>query len=66
MCTNYDFRFDNHADPHHLNSMSDRLTWNGGRAEAKRVKMDIKLENEETNDRYCFPSTLGSCKDSTS
>ncbi|XP_044267876.1 nuclear factor of activated T-cells, cytoplasmic 3 isoform X2 [Tribolium madens] len=57
--------FDHHADPHHLNSMSERLTWNGERAEPKRLKMDIKLENEDVNDRYCFPETLRSCKDST-
>nr|XP_015835684.1 PREDICTED: uncharacterized protein LOC663601 isoform X3 [Tribolium castaneum] len=57
--------FDHHADPLHLNSMSERLTWNGERAEPKRLKMDIKLENEDVNDRYCFPDTLRSCKDST-
>ncbi|XP_063903458.1 nuclear factor of activated T-cells 5-like isoform X3 [Zophobas morio] len=57
--------FEHHADPHHLN-MSDRLTWNGERAEAKRLKMDIKLENEEVNDRYCFPDTVRNCKESTS
>ncbi|XP_068904843.1 nuclear factor of activated T-cells 5 isoform X1 [Tenebrio molitor] len=57
--------FDHHADPHHVNMSDSRLTWNGERAEAKRLKMDIKLENEDGNERYCFPDTLRTCKDST-
>nr|CAH7716872.1 unnamed protein product [Callosobruchus chinensis] len=48
---------DHHFDSHHHSSCSDsgRLTWSGAPAEAKRLKLDIKLEHEEYNDNYCFP-----------
>ncbi|KAJ8952277.1 hypothetical protein NQ318_007445 [Aromia moschata] len=59
--------FDHHMDPHHHTiSMSERLTWTGERAEAKRPKMDIKLESEDVNDGYCFPDTVRTCKDTIS
>lgn len=55
--------FDHHMDPHHHTAgMAERLTWSGERAEAKRPKLDIKLENEEAND-YSFPETTRFCKD---
>lgn len=53
-------------DPQHaMNSMGDRLIWTGERAEPKRPRLDIKLENEEINDNYNFPDTIRNCKDST-
>ncbi|KAJ8926976.1 hypothetical protein NQ314_020601 [Rhamnusium bicolor] len=59
--------FDHHMDPHHHTiGMSERLTWSGERAEAKRPKMDIKLENDDVNDGYCFPETVRTCKDNIS
>lgn len=54
-------------DPHHHTmGMNERLTWNGERAEAKRPKLDIKLENEDVNDNYTFPETNRSYKDPVS
>ncbi|XP_066138604.1 nuclear factor of activated T-cells 5 isoform X2 [Euwallacea fornicatus] len=58
---------DHHVDPHHHTmTMSERLTWTGERAEAKRLRMDIKVENEEVNDNYCFPDSALQCKDNLS
>lgn len=57
--------FDHHNDPHHphLNTaVPDRLGWNH---EAKRPKMDIKLEHDDVNDGYCFPEAIRTCKEST-
>lgn len=54
-------------DPHHhTTSLSDRLTWSGERAETKRAKLDIKLENEEINDNFSFPDTTKTCKENIS
>lgn len=54
-------------DPHHhIMGMSERLTWTGERAEAKRPKMDIKLEHDDVNDGYCFPEGVRACKDNIS
>ncbi|XP_018574169.1 nuclear factor of activated T-cells 5 isoform X2 [Anoplophora glabripennis] len=59
--------FDHHMDSHHhIMGMSERLTWTGERAEAKRPKMDIKLEHDDVNDGYCFPEAARSCKDNIS
>lgn len=54
-------------DPQHAMSMGDRLIWTGERAEAKRPRLDIKLENEEVNDSYNFPDTIRNnhCKDNS-
>lgn len=52
-------------DPQHGMSMGDRIIWTGERAEPKRPRLDIKLENEELNDSYNFPDTIRNCKDST-
>ncbi|XP_050309725.1 uncharacterized protein LOC126745779 isoform X2 [Anthonomus grandis grandis] len=61
-----DSGFDHHADPHHHTmSMSERLNWTGERLEPKRLRVDIKVENEDVNDNYCFPSTV-QCKDNIS
>nr|CAI5863768.1 unnamed protein product [Callosobruchus analis] len=51
---------DHQFDSHHHSSCSDsgRLTWSGAPAEAKRLKLDIKLEHEEYNDNYCFPEAI--------
>ncbi|KAG5878493.1 hypothetical protein JTB14_010277 [Gonioctena quinquepunctata] len=58
---------DHHMDPHHHTlGMNERLAWSGERAEAKRPKLDIKLEHEEINDGYCFPEGARSCKDNVS
>ncbi|XP_019864955.2 uncharacterized protein LOC109594196 isoform X2 [Aethina tumida] len=54
--------FDHHMDPHQM-SLSERLTWTGERAQAKRPRMDIKLEHDECNDGYSFPDTIRSHKD---
>lgn len=54
-------------DQQHSMSMGDRLIWTGERAEAKRQRLDIKLESDELNDGYSFPpDALRSCKESTS
>ncbi|KAL1494845.1 hypothetical protein ABEB36_010368 [Hypothenemus hampei] len=59
--------FDHNADPHHHTmSMTERLTWNGERAEAKRLRMTIKIESEDVNDNYCFPNPVLQCKDNFS
>lgn len=59
--------FEHHMDPHHhIMGMSERLTWTGERAEAKRPKMDIKLEHDDVNDGYCFPEAARNCKDNIS
>ncbi|ENN74818.1 hypothetical protein YQE_08591, partial [Dendroctonus ponderosae] len=51
--------FDHHADSHqHTMTMSERVAWNGERVEAKRPRLDIKVENEEVNDNYCFPDSV--------
>ncbi|XP_019764152.1 serine-rich adhesin for platelets isoform X6 [Dendroctonus ponderosae] len=39
-------------------TMSERVAWNGERVEAKRPRLDIKVENEEVNDNYCFPDSV--------
>lgn len=31
----------------------------------KRRKVELKLENDETNDNYCFPETIKTCKDNS-
>lgn len=43
--------------------MVDRLNWTDERAH-KRARLDIKLENDEVNDSYCFPETVH-CKENT-
>lgn len=50
-------------DPHHTMGVTDRLTWSGERAEAKKPKLDIKLEHEEINDNYSFPEGTRNCKE---
>ncbi|XP_074029912.1 nuclear factor of activated T cells 3 isoform X2 [Leptinotarsa decemlineata] len=58
---------DHHMDPHHHTMvLSERLAWTGERAEAKRPKLDIKVEHDEINDRYCFPEAVRTCKDNLS
>ncbi|CAG9814095.1 unnamed protein product [Phaedon cochleariae] len=58
---------EHHLEPHHHTlDMAERLSWTGERAEAKRPKLDIKLENEEINDSYCFPESARSCEDNIS
>lgn len=59
-------RFDHHMDPQHTMNMGDRLLWTGERSEAKRPRMDIKLENDDFGGGYSFPETIRSCKESTS
>ncbi|XP_050509258.1 uncharacterized protein LOC114332415 isoform X3 [Diabrotica virgifera virgifera] len=54
---------DLHMDPHQHRLGTERLTWTGERAETKRQKVDIKLEDEEVNDGYCFPETVRTNKD---
>ncbi|CAG9863029.1 unnamed protein product, partial [Phyllotreta striolata] len=54
---------DHHMDHHQHSIGSERLTWTGERAEPKRPKLDIKLENEDLNDGYCFPESVRTCKD---
>lgn len=44
----------------------DRVTWSGERPEAKKPKLDIKLENEEVNDNFSFPESTRSCKENIS
>ncbi|KAF2883938.1 hypothetical protein ILUMI_22230 [Ignelater luminosus] len=56
--------FDNHVD-HHA-SITERLAWTGERAEAKRPRLDIKLEDDEVNDNFTFPETVRTCKDTMS
>ncbi|XP_030761123.1 nuclear factor of activated T-cells 5 isoform X2 [Sitophilus oryzae] len=51
---------------HHASLASERLTWSGERAEAKRLRLDIKMEDEEANDSYCFPPNVRQCKDNMS
>lgn len=44
--------------------MAERLNWTDERAQVKRPRLDIKLENDEANDSYCFPETIH-CKENT-
>lgn len=54
-------------DPHHNTmAMTERLPWNGERSQAKRPKLDIKLEHEDVNDNYTFPETNRTYKDTVS
>lgn len=53
-------------DLQHSVNMNDRLMWTGERAEAKRPRLDIKIENDEFSDNYSFPDTIRNCKESTS
>lgn len=62
----FDIRFDHHMDLQHSVNMNDRLMWTGERAEAKRPRLDIKIENDEFSDNYSFPDTIRNCKESTS
>lgn len=57
--------FDHHVVDHRTN-LTDRLTWTGERAEAKRPRLDIKLEDDEINDNFTFPETIRTCKDNMS
>ncbi|XP_031351413.1 nuclear factor of activated T-cells 5-like isoform X3 [Photinus pyralis] len=57
--------FDHHIVDHRTN-LTDRLTWTGERAEAKRPRLDIKLEDDEINDNFSFPETIRTCKDTMS
>lgn len=41
------------------------MVWTGERAEAKRPRLDIKLENEDVNDSYNFPDTIRISKEGT-
>ncbi|XP_017769731.1 PREDICTED: nuclear factor of activated T-cells 5 isoform X2 [Nicrophorus vespilloides] len=54
--------FDQHTDPHSY-SMTDRLNWTDERAQAKRSKVDIKLENDEVNENYSFPEHVNAIRD---
>lgn len=57
---------DHHMDPHqHRLGGADRLTWTGERSETKRQKVDVKLEQEEANDSYCFPENVLTSKDNS-
>lgn len=37
--------------------------WVDDLPDIKRRKLDLKVENEETNDGYCFPDNLKNCKE---
>lgn len=53
-------------DPHHHTmGLAERVSWSGDRAEAKKPKLDIKLENEEVN-HFSFPDGAKSCKENLS
>ncbi|KRT85342.1 hypothetical protein AMK59_1085 [Oryctes borbonicus] len=56
--------FDHHMDPHVM-GLSERLHWPDERAEAKRPRIDVKLENEEANENYGFPENISRCKENT-
>lgn len=43
----------------------DRQPWADDIPEYKRRKIELKLENDETNDNYCFPETIKTCKDNS-
>ncbi|XP_076271222.1 nuclear factor of activated T cells 3 isoform X2 [Rhynchophorus ferrugineus] len=59
--------FDHHNDAQqHTTLSSERLTWSGERAEAKRLRLDIKMEDEEANDSYGFPNSVRQCKENIS
>lgn len=54
-------------DPHpHTMGIADRVSWSGDRTEAKKPKLDIKLENEEVNDNFSFPEGARSTKENLS
>lgn len=45
--------------------LAERLHWPNDRAEAKRPRIDVKLENEDANENYGFPENINACKENT-
>ncbi|KAF5300322.1 hypothetical protein FQA39_LY11179 [Lamprigera yunnana] len=57
--------FDNHVADHRTN-LSERLTLTAEHVEAKRPRLDIKLEDDEINDSFSFPDAVRMRKDNMS
>lgn len=59
----FDFRFDHHVD--HSSVSSERMGWHQEQPEAKRLRLDIKLEDDEVNDNFSFPEAISSSENTT-
>ncbi|XP_060516589.1 nuclear factor of activated T-cells 5 isoform X2 [Cylas formicarius] len=58
---------DHQTDPHHHTMpMIERLGWSDDRLESKRLRMDIKVENEDPNSAYCFSANAREPKENLS
>ncbi|GLV42329.1 NFAT nuclear factor [Carabus blaptoides fortunei] len=57
--------FDHHMDVRSLH-YGERNVWADEVPDIKRRKLELKVENEETNDGYCFPESLKTCKENNS